>query len=209
MDSGEAWRVALETAVANGASQVLLGDRPSRVTQRRLAQGVWAAIAPRVIAGLVILNVSVFGGATGVLDPTAANAGTLGAFLLTLVLLTPLLAPFFEIWRFSRMSADEIEAAVVVSEPIQENLDTPMKLFGEDALLDWPGASESVIAERDAYLARAIAAAALGASSICERRLMAAVVEMVYQTSGYLAHETRDWCVVCGTISVGSGFDPA
>ena len=37
-----------------------------------------------------------------------------------------------------------------------------MKLWGEDALLSWPGAMEPIIHKRDAYMARACAAAAAG-----------------------------------------------
>lgn len=37
-----------------------------------------------------------------------------------------------------------------------------MKLWGEDALLSWPGAMEPIIHKRDAYMARACAAAASG-----------------------------------------------
>lgn len=38
-----------------------------------------------------------------------------------------------------------------------------VEIWGEDALLQWPGARRSVIAERDAYMARTIWAAATGA----------------------------------------------
>lgn len=37
-----------------------------------------------------------------------------------------------------------------------------VKLWGEDALLDWPGALDPVIHERDAHMARTIYAAAQG-----------------------------------------------
>lgn len=37
-----------------------------------------------------------------------------------------------------------------------------VKLWGEDALLDWPGAMNPVIHERDAHMAQAIWAAASG-----------------------------------------------
>ena len=43
------------------------------------------------------------------------------------------------------------------------SVDAPIvKLWGEDALLSWPGALEPVIHRRDAYMARSIAAAASG-----------------------------------------------
>ena len=37
-----------------------------------------------------------------------------------------------------------------------------MELWGEDALLQWPGAQQALIQERDAYMARTIWAAASG-----------------------------------------------
>ena len=48
--------------------------------------------------------------------------------------------------------------------PLQAaSVDAPLvKLWGEDALLSWPGAMEPIIHRRDAYMARSIAAAASG-----------------------------------------------
>jgi hypothetical protein len=46
--------------------------------------------------------------------------------------------------------------------PVQADLDRPVEIWGEDALLQWPGARRPVIAERDAYMARTIWAAATG-----------------------------------------------
>jgi hypothetical protein len=39
-----------------------------------------------------------------------------------------------------------------------------LKLFGEDALLDWPGAFPALISERDQFMAKAIATVASGAT---------------------------------------------
>jgi hypothetical protein len=42
-------------------------------------------------------------------------------------------------------------------------VDAPIvKLWGEDALLSWPGAMEPIIHRRDKYMARSVAAAATG-----------------------------------------------
>lgn len=69
--------------------------------------------------------------------------------------------------RPTGMSAEEIEAAVAVREPIASgDLSQPLKLFGEDAILDWPGAMDVVIRDRDTYMARTLAAAATG---VCRR----------------------------------------
>ena len=43
------------------------------------------------------------------------------------------------------------------------DLERPVEIWGEDALLQWPGARRPLIAERDAYMARTIWAAATGA----------------------------------------------
>lgn len=42
-------------------------------------------------------------------------------------------------------------------------MDAPVEIWGEDALLQWPGARRSLIQNRDAYMARTIWAAATGA----------------------------------------------
>lgn len=64
----------------------------------------------------------------------------------------------------SELSPAAIEAAVSVPGPISEgDLTRPLKLYGEDALLDWPGAMLPVVEERDLFMAKALAAAATGA----------------------------------------------
>ena len=47
-----------------------------------------------------------------------------------------------------------------------------VKLWGEDALLDWPGALDPVIHERDAHMARTISAAAQGTPLTFPMRLL-------------------------------------
>jgi hypothetical protein len=47
-----------------------------------------------------------------------------------------------------------------------KNMDAPVEIWGEDALLQWPGARQPIITERDAYMARTIWSAATGAFSI-------------------------------------------
>ena len=55
--------------------------------------------------------------------------------------LAPVVGPILEVRRLSRLSAEEVEAAVRPREPLQ-NADGAglVKLTGEDALLDWPNA---------------------------------------------------------------------
>ena len=49
---------------------------------------------------------------------------------------------------------------------MQADLQQLVELWGEDALLQWPGARRSLIEERDAYMARTIWAAASGEPGI-------------------------------------------
>ena len=55
--------------------------------------------------------------------------------------LAPVVGPILEVRQLSRLSAEEVEAAVRPREPLQ-NADGAglVKLTGEDALLDWPNA---------------------------------------------------------------------
>ncbi len=72
------------------------------------------------------------------------------------------------------MTPEQIEDAVAVKRSIASgDLQQPLKLFGEDALLDWPGALGPIIRDRDTYMAKALAAAAQGAvlqSTVARRR---------------------------------------
>ena len=86
------------------------------------------------------------------------------------MLLWPVLGPYAEIGWLSCVlshcrialnhcssvvqSVEQIEEAVRVKVPIQSDIDSTLKLFGEDALLDWPGAMDPVIHQRDKYMAR-------------------------------------------------------
>lgn len=61
------------------------------------------------------------------------------------------------------MRLDKSVVADLASASVQGgDLDRPVEIWGEDALLQWPGARRPVIQERDAYMARTIWAAATG-----------------------------------------------
>ena len=61
------------------------------------------------------------------------------------------------------MTAAEIEDAVAIKEPIASgDLSQPLKLFGEDALLDWPGAMGAILRDRDTFMAKALVGVATG-----------------------------------------------
>ncbi|GLI59093.1 hypothetical protein VaNZ11_000782 [Volvox africanus] len=164
LEPGAAWRAALEAATSVGCGTVLLADRPANVTQHRMGAGLAGDTGLRLIgaAALTLGSLVVTLGTS--LLPDQADGGVLAAVLAAAVaVVLPIVAPFVEVSRFADMSEDQIEDAVAVKEPIdQGDLSKPLTLFGEDALLDWPGAFEALIPERDAFMAKAIAAVATG-----------------------------------------------
>ena len=88
-----------------------------------------------------------------------------GSILAGLALMWPLIGPFLEIKRLAGMTAEEIEETVRQKTPLQQAIASnkegnPGKIFGEDALLDWPGADTFLLSERDEYMARATAGVA-------------------------------------------------
>lgn len=169
--TGAAWQVALQAGAQCGARQVLLGDRPASVTGLRLAQGIWRSSAPFLLGSIPAAIAGAIITTSGASDALQGSPAALAAPVVAVVLplaaaMWPILAPLLEIQRFSKMSAAEIEETVRIKELLQ-NSDSnsaaePYFLWGEDALIKWPGALDPIINERDDYMARAIAAAALG-----------------------------------------------
>ena len=168
--TGAAWQVALQSAAECGATQVFLGDRPASVTGIRLAQGIWGSSAPfllgalpAAIAGAIITSSATSDALQG--SPAAFAAPAVAILIPLVAAVLPIVAPLLEIQKFSKLSASEIEETVKIKEPLQtENANTagPYFLWGEDALIKWPGAIDSIINERDVYMSRAISAAVLG-----------------------------------------------
>ena len=65
-------------------------------------------------------------------------------------------------------------------------MEKPFYVWGEDALLSWPGAESALIRERDAFMARVLAAVAAG--STCN-------------APAFLAEEVRAaGLVLCGAV---------
>ena len=70
--------------------------------------------------------------------------------------------------RWVRHPASELNAAVVALAVVDEHSacaqggEGPLRIWGEDAIVRFPGAQASIIDERDAYMARTIRAAAQG-----------------------------------------------
>ncbi len=164
IERGAAWRAALEAASDVGCQQVraergdaccplvtlfralllpqvLLSDRPTAVTERRLGDNLFVGAGLRMVTalGLLIGSVAVPLAVDYPLDYEAGGAA--GALLLAAAAIWPVVGPFLEIKRLAGMGPAEIEEAVRVKGPLVGEGAVNAKLFGEDALLDWPGGS--------------------------------------------------------------------
>ncbi|KAL0042778.1 hypothetical protein WJX79_010731 [Trebouxia sp. C0005] len=158
--SGETWRTAFHAAAQHGASQVHLGDKPAIAMSQQMSQGIWNGTAPYLGAALFLALATLASSATHVLPSallpvaTAVSLGVLSKGLYSV------LSPLVEIRQLSRLSPQQIEEAVDLKEPLQNGSKQLVRLWGEDALLSWPGALEPVIHERDVHMAKTIWAAA-------------------------------------------------
>lgn len=82
---------------------------------------------------------------------------------------------------------------------LQADLERPVELWGEDALLQWPGARRALIQERDAYMARTIWAAATGAFAVLlNRKILAGSREVCkhHEAFGFCL-ALQNFCEVC------------
>lgn len=117
---------------SNLSIQTSAGDRPSNVSQRRLAAAITGASGGRLAAALGLLVSGIVAASTHVLpdveaaaavvtgSAAAADAGLVGAAAAaSLALAWPVLAPFVEVWRFSQLSGEEVEEVVAIKEPLQ------------------------------------------------------------------------------------------
>jgi pheromone shutdown protein TraB len=154
---GEAWRVAFETAAKTKTPYIFLGDRCASITAERLLKAMIASSLPLFLAGAVVSTASWFTPPL-LLNMQSSLPATLATTVVSMATAAwPLISPILEIKAFSELSAREIENAVRVNEPLQSPIKTePFYLWGEDALIRWPGAEQPVIGERDEYMARAI-----------------------------------------------------
>lgn len=118
------------------------------------------------------MGLALLAGAVGAdvahVTPPGLEIPAVGAALVALLGLAgwPLLRPINEVNSLAAKSASEIEGLVLVREPIQSRLEEgPLKLWGEDALLDWPGALGPILEERDRFMAQCIRDLATGAAA--------------------------------------------
>uniref|UniRef100_A0A7S0RDT8 Uncharacterized protein n=1 Tax=Chlamydomonas leiostraca TaxID=1034604 RepID=A0A7S0RDT8_9CHLO len=166
---GAAWQAAMAAASEVGAQQVVLVDRPTVITERKLSDAVTQAAGWRLgAAGALVLSSFIGFLATDFITETNEIAAFMGVLAAATALVWPLYGPIAQVGKLASMSAEEIEEAVAVKQPISSgDLSQPLKLFGEDALLDWPGALPSIIRDRDTYMAKALAGTATGRAAFC------------------------------------------
>ena len=160
---GAAWRAALEAADEGGVTAaVLLGDVPARLTATRLARGVLAAapLAASAVAGLAAA--AAWAATHGLAPPGSEPALAGGVAAAAAAAAWPFLGPLVEVGRLAGRSGPQVEAAVAPPLPLAQQGTSPLRLWGEDAIVSWPGAAAPVIADRDAYMAASLWAAAAG-----------------------------------------------
>lgn len=168
---GAAWRAALEAATAAGVQQFLLVDLPTNVTQRRLADGVLASVGGSLVgAAAMVATTAAVVAFTDLLPQPAEYACLALAATLAAGLVAPLIGPIQEISKLADKDPEQIEAAVSdhasllqpsTAAASSSGVKAATRLPGEDALIDWPGALRPIVEERDSYMARALAAAAV------------------------------------------------
>jgi hypothetical protein len=155
---GEAWRVALAAAAKAKTPYIFLGDRLASVTAKKLVRGMIQSSIPYIALGAAMSLSSWL--APSLLFKVTPSVPT--SFIVTLGSVIaaswPLLSPIQEIKAFSEMTPTDIEKAVRVNQPLQQQVPDgrPFYLWGEDALIRWPGAETPVINERDKYMTYAI-----------------------------------------------------
>lgn len=168
VETGEAWRAAFRAASDSGASLLLLGDRPSLHTARRMGNAIARRVAPLFGGACAISLAADIAAAKAAVPDGLGGYAVLAGLATVAASLLPILGPILEVRALSKLPADRIEEAVQVPEPLQ-NADGgggAVKLWGEDALLDWPGAMGPVIDERDEFMAKTLAAAATGKAAL-------------------------------------------
>ena len=165
VEDGAAWRAALATADATRTtSAVVVADAPSSRVARKLAARVALAVPVAVAAAVGIVAAAATAIDGGLVDGDAAITATRAAAVAGVsACVWPFVAPLVEVRSFASKSATELEALVAPTEPL--SITTKSRYWGEDALLGWPGATQPIIADRDAYMA-AVAHAAAGGEAL-------------------------------------------
>eukprot|EP00884_Botryococcus_braunii_P005404 jgi/Botrbrau1/14865/Bobra.0326s0011.1 len=161
VEYGEAWRTAFALATSSGSKQIQLGDLPESILAQRLVRGIAAAL-PFSLAAAIGSIAAALAVQSNHLVPEEWNAAVAGAAILAVsASVWPFVGPLFEISQFAGKTGAEIEEIVRRRGPVSDP-STKTEILGEDALLKWPSARNSVIQQRDAFMARTLWAAATG-----------------------------------------------
>ena len=157
---GEAWRAAFAAAAKAKTPYIFLGDRLASVTASRMVKAMVSSSLPSLAAATLAFLTSWFAPLVAFkVTPSLPASLVVGAAAFAAAV-WPLYSPIQEIKSFSELSAKEIEKAVRVNEDLQVSGSgssaPPYYLWGEDALIRWPGAEIPVIKERDEYMAFAV-----------------------------------------------------
>lgn len=140
---------------------MVLGDVPTSISGRRLTRNIALSALARTLAIAATTAGILWAQDAGALPADVVDYVPTAIVGVAAVLLAPLVWPSVAIGALADKKGDAIEAAVALKEPIQGST-APLALTGEDALLQWPGAMEPLIHQRDAVMAHVVRQAAAG-----------------------------------------------
>ena len=165
VEDGAAWRAALAAADATRTTAaVVVADAPSTRVARKLAARVALAVPVAAAAAVGIVAAAATAIDGGLVEGDAAITAVRAAAVAGVsACVWPFVAPLVEVRSFASKTAAELEALVAPTEPL--SITTRSRYWGEDALLGWPGATQPLIDDRDAYMA-AVAHAAAGGEAL-------------------------------------------
>ena len=112
------------------------------------------------------------------------------------------LTPFVFL-HFLAMDPAAIEEAVRVKEPLSSGT-VSGKLFGEDALLDWPGAAGPLLQDRDEFMAKAAANVATGKCELEEDVEHMAQAILQFKLSRLYCSLSCQWEIPQSTVHPGA-----
>lgn len=99
--------------------QVHLGDKPAIAMSQRMSSAIWNGTAPYLGAALLLGLATLASATTHALPPSLLPVPSTIALGVLGKGLSSVLGPLLEIQKLSKMSAQDIEAAVDLREPLQ------------------------------------------------------------------------------------------
>lgn len=134
---------------------------PTSISGRRLTRNIALSALARTLAIATTAAGLLWAQGAGQLPAEVVDYVPTAVCGVAAVLVAPLLWPSIAIGSLAEKKGEAIEEAVALKEPIQGSTE-PLALTGEDALLQWPGAMEPLIHQRDAVMAHVVERAAKG-----------------------------------------------